>query len=298
MEKNEKRRRIIYAVLTVIVLSGIIVGTFYDYEITKALSGAAEGADGSLSLNIGWFGKLVDFLGELPSPVLGALAVCIIDINLRGKFRKKEKIISVAVSSVIGFALMSYVAYKMMKALSGELFTGHYIIIIVIALTLAGLIRFIAENIPDKTLKRLFAPALFTACAAFILLVFSEGIKFKWGRVRFSELVAAGSPEAFTPWYKPNWFSGSRSMYSGHTANATLLLLLPLWVKGKKEKLALNICIPVWIVFIMISRLCLGAHYLSDIMFGFMFAFILVQLTLYLYNATFSARSDKQKSNR
>ena len=95
------------------------------------------------------------------------------------------------------------------------------------------------------------------------------------------------SLENFTPWYHPNFFSGSHSFPSGHTAHATLMMLLPMWLYGKGEKFrptANALCFG-FVALMAFSRLAAGAHYLSDIIFGFLIALGIVEAVKKSYNA-------------
>lgn len=88
-----------------------------------------------------------------------------------------------------------------------------------------------------------------------------------WQRTRFDDMVAAGSFDAFTPWYMP-FGNGGNSMPSGHTANAAGILVLiilcdlfPAW--NKKRKLVYALC---WgyIIAMGLARIVIGRHFLSD----------------------------------
>jgi membrane-associated phospholipid phosphatase len=115
--------------------------------------------------------------------------------------------------------------------------------------------------------------------ASFAVLMTVCTIKTLWGRVRLRELVDMNSLEDFTPWYHPNFFSGSHSFPSGHTAHATLMMMLPKWLYGKGEKYrpALTAVCFGFVALMAFSRLAAGAHFLSDILFGFLIAFGIVE---------------------
>lgn len=111
------------------------------------------------------------------------------------------------------------------------------------------------------------------------IMIIINMIKIPWGRARMR--LVASNPEAyFMPW----WQVGAslkntlvaqgvaaeefKSFPSGHVSNATAVLLLSLFpllndkLKGK-EKTIFGIGV-VWIVLVMISRIVIGAHYLTD----------------------------------
>lgn len=201
---------------------------------------------------------------------------------------------------------MFFGSYKTIEEIAqGKLYAGHYVIIIVCTLTLTALLRFICENISPKVVRKMFAPALFTAAAALFLLLSAELIKVVWGRVRLYEIVRMSNESGiapqkiFTPWYIPNWFSGSKSFPSGHTANAAFLLILPLWVEKFKNAAYCRftkVVVSVWIVAMGLARMSYGAHYLSDVLVGFAIAYAIVELTYYLYDSAFPPQRKKRRA--
>jgi membrane-associated phospholipid phosphatase len=102
-------------------------------------------------------------------------------------------------------------------------------------------------------------------CAANQAVVYP--IKTLWARTRFDDMLAAGSFEAFTPWFRPLGFGGS-SFPSGHTANAACILallvlcdLFPGW--GKRRRLVTALCW-AFIALMATARIVIGRHFLSD----------------------------------
>jgi len=85
--------------------------------------------------------------------------------------------------------------------------------------------------------------------------------------------------------------SNRHSFPSGHTAHNTLTLMLPMWLHGKgtKYNTALYIACSAFILLMAISRLAAGAHYLSDILFGFLIAFVITELMKYRYDKNHSS---------
>ena len=100
------------------------------------------------------------------------------------------------------------------------------------------------------------------------LLILVDALKLCWGRIRFRQL---SDFSQFTPWYKPRGFTGYASFPSGHTANATALYALTLCaplIKSRAGKAMCYIVPGVWIVTMAASRVLVGAHYASDVLFG------------------------------
>ncbi|MDZ7623805.1 MAG: phosphatase PAP2 family protein [Ignavibacteriaceae bacterium] len=110
--------------------------------------------------------------------------------------------------------------------------------------------------------------------ALFGYVIFVQAVKYLWGRVRFRQLDSAFSQ--FTPWYLPQGFTGSDSFPSGHAAMGFILLTLIILLKNKKEwiKSLVFIVIIIWAVSLAFSRVVIGAHYASDVLFGSFFIII------------------------
>ena len=74
----------------------------------------------------------------------------------------------------------------------------------------------------------------------------------------------------FTSWFLPNGFAGHQSFPSGHAAMAWMILPLLILVsnKSKLTRSALLFIIICWGTAVPISRIVIGAHYASDVLFG------------------------------
>ena len=116
--------------------------------------------------------------------------------------------------------------------------------------------------------------------ALFGYVIFIQVVKHLWGRVRFRELDAAFSQ--FTPWYLPQGITGFDSFPSGHAAMGWILLALLILLANKKQwvKYSAIVIIFLWGVILALSRVVIGAHYASDVLFGSFFIII----TFLLFN--------------
>jgi membrane-associated phospholipid phosphatase len=99
-------------------------------------------------------------------------------------------------------------------------------------------------------------------------LICIQLVKTLWGRVRFRDLDVLYSQ--FTPWYQSQGINGFDSFPSGHAAMGWMLLPLILFVNNNIKYLLLGV-ICVWAVAVAISRVVIGAHYASDVLFGSFF---------------------------
>lgn len=283
----------LHFVIAVIFIAGMFLGSMYDLQITSRLSRLTQSADGVYSISPGGLALALALIGRWTTPFLGAISFLITELNLRRRVKEKTRMILFWVFTVTAAAFMLYGSSKTIEFFAGgKLYIGHRFIILFMTLTLTFLLRFVIENIPKKTIHKLFGAALFTAIGVAMLLISATTLKVIWGRVRLSELVEANSLDGFTAWYRPNFFSGSHSFPSGHTANAALLMLLPLWLgnapETKQRRRAIYFSAMAWAVIMGISRLFCGAHYLTDICCGFLLGFAVVELIYRYYGKTFS----------
>ena len=123
-------------------------------------------------------------------------------------------------------------------------------------------------------------------------LLFVQIAKILCGRVRFRNLVPP-SYTGFTPWFLPPGISGGGSSFpSGHTAMGWMFLPLLIAVKDRKIKDPLRIIVSVlvigWGLFVGFSRIAVGAHYASDVLFSTGAATI---ITIFLYTRFYRTRN-------
>lgn len=111
-------------------------------------------------------------------------------------------------------------------------------------------------------------------------------IKIFWGRMRYR---AMDDPTMqFTPWYLPQGLALNgtmKSFPSGHAANSTTILwitLIPLFTPSLKNLKGFLYSMSVgWIACVMVSRLIMGAHFLSDVLMGSLLTILLFKLLRY-----------------
>ncbi len=125
--------------------------------------------------------------------------------------------------------------------------------------------------------------------AVFLLVIFADilvvnFIKIPWGRARM-RLVASDARAYFMPWWQPGTELRDaltaagvpkeefKSFPSGHSANSSslmLLSLLPVLRPQWKHRQAVPFCVGFgWALAVAVSRIVMGAHYLSDTAVGF-----------------------------
>jgi membrane-associated phospholipid phosphatase len=112
-------------------------------------------------------------------------------------------------------------------------------------------------------------------------LLIATPLKIFWGRIRFRDLVENYSN--FTPWYWPNGITGNDSFPSGHAAMSFMLIVLFIFFMDKAfyKRILLKGLIIGWGIVVCASRVVIGAHFTSDVLFG---AMIIVVTYLFLIN--------------
>jgi len=116
-------------------------------------------------------------------------------------------------------------------------------------------------------------------------LLFIQITKILCGRIRFRDLTLPGYTE-FTPWFLPPGITGGGSSFpSGHAAMGWMFLPMLILVKDRKNSDPLRIITIIlvvgWGLFVGLSRIAVGAHYTSDVLFSTGAATV---VTIFLYS--------------
>ena len=97
------------------------------------------------------------------------------------------------------------------------------------------------------------------------VFVFTAGLKYLWGRLRFYAMTDPFSE--FTSWLFPSSFSLNdlnHSFPSGHTSFASLILYTAILPDDNIKRKIYIYPIIIWIILVMYGRIVFGAHFLSD----------------------------------
>ncbi len=178
---------------------------------------------------------------------------------------------------------------------------------VLIALTIQALNILAFKNLKPETLKKLVWWVIAVVSAVIVANLLIMIIKDPVGRMRFRALntdfgqkLKADGIRDYTPWYIANgqpdkeiidgfvsMFPGAsdafKSFPSGHTCAAGMsyaLIMLPDVIDFKSKKSKKGVKIACWIIpiaitmLVAISRIVVGAHYMSDVTFGGTLAFV------------------------
>ena len=176
------------------------------------------------------------------------------------------------------FFLSGYLVVVIYNGITGSYaFLQENKIIISLAILLINFLLniFIRNLIIPNSLKQFSKISVLLGVYCYLFIV--QPIKHFWGRVRFRDLDALHSN--FTEWFIPNGINGNQSFPSGHAAMAWMILPLLLLVvnKSKNMEISLLILIVSWGLTVSLSRVVIGAHYASDVLFG---SFIIIVVFL------------------
>ncbi|MFA5450059.1 MAG: phosphatase PAP2 family protein [Clostridia bacterium] len=268
-----------------------VLSAFYDLQISKALYNPDL-----------LFGQFFAYLGELPSYLAAPTVGAIFFHQSIGKNRTAKiawKVFSVIIVAAGWFYLIF--AWVWENFVRPEIdFAIVYQLYFTAMLTIATLLG--TAKVDKKAMKRLLLFAIFVMLVAAISNALIQIFKLMWQRQRFrtmvdnpqnAGLIAAygGNYRGFAPWYKPEFLfrtpfrteayiaavkdvdhDAFKSFPSGHTVAASasfaLIILPEMYEKLKKYRWMFWTFPALYTVVVGISRIVIGAHYLSDVLFG------------------------------
>ena len=252
----------IYCILFALWLTGVVLATVFDLDISRAIANPDS-----------VFGRLLEVAGEPPAILFTSFNFALISSYLF-RFSKLGKTdITLAILTAIGcIGTTFYTCFRTLKYIAE--YPEHVLNIIytsAISLFIIVLFALVAFLMSEKSLKKYFATACRCAIVGIAAFVIIWLFKLTWGRVRPRQL--AGDLSLFTPWYLPQGFTGYFSFPSGHTANATVIVSSVYYLEFlpdrlKKYKPLIITLLAAWIAAVAFSRVLVGAHYLSDVLFG------------------------------
>lgn len=264
-----KKYRTEIIVFYVFAAAAMVVASFFDLKIDIALN------DPSNPFAV-WLYRTGEFPSRLICPIAGAVI-----------FRCTDKKAVAAVGAALCLGGSAYMGYYIGKHFFVEEYRMAFSLLWGIGFGVAALyaVRFV--TVPDEFKRPLFTAAVIGVGVMTAQLLTVDIMKNLWGRVRFRDLLSSGSCDGFTAWFVINGKNGNKSFPSGHTAGAGmsyLLMLLP-FIDNKREKYR---AVYFWCPFIYTSavaltRLVMGAHYLSDVAVGGVIAFSCVLVGIKVY---------------
>lgn len=267
-----KKYRTEIIVFYVFAAAAMVVASFFDLKIDIALN------DPSNPFAV-WLYRTGEFPSRLICPIAGAVI-----------FRCTDKKAVAAIGAALCLGGSAYMGYYIGKHFFVEEYRMAFSLLWGIGFGVAALyaVRFV--TVPDEFKRPLFTVAVIGVGVMTAQLLTVDIMKNLWGRVRFRDLLSSGSCDGFTAWFVINGKNGNKSFPSGHTAGAGmsyLLMLLPFIDKKREKYRAVYFWCPfIYTSAVALTRLVMGAHYLSDVAVGGVIAFSCVLVGIKVYEKT------------
>ena len=180
-----------------------------------------------------------------------------------------------------GTGILLYLADVIISNSGKKIIEDHFIISLIVSFSVTIIIFIILQiKTPVQNLVFIKYSKIVLGMAFFGYVICIQLVKIIWGRVRFRDLDALYSQ--FTSWYLPQGITGFDSFPSGHAAMGWMLL--PVFILLSKKtilvKYSVLALIIIWAVVLSLSRVVIGAHYASDVLFG---SFFMIFTFLFFY---------------
>lgn len=257
------------AAITVILAFCLLVGSFFDYQISSALFNSSS-----------LFGRFIEAAGELPFELTASIAGVMLVRAVRPDSRGSKWLAVLGILVNVGLA-----GYEII----GSLRVGGKLIAVQLALTF---VLVIVANLIVYRLTRTTEPDELTRWALMVLavwiaqaIILNAIVKPLWSRPRM-RVIEVTPGLNFQPWWvigNPDKWAyiaagvikdGFKSFASGHTAHAAIgLMLAGLPTAAFKEKPSRRRVVfwtaAVVAALVAFGRIVIGAHFLSDVSCGF-----------------------------
>ncbi|MBQ8552065.1 MAG: phosphatase PAP2 family protein [Clostridia bacterium] len=262
---NTKKIHPLPIILAALWLVALGFATFFDLDISLAVADVSS-----------IYGRALEIAGEPPAILFTSFNFALMMAHfLKKPVRTARDYILAALTLVAAVGTSVFTVNKSADYLIdyGTLKESMGVSLTVYALSaiIAAFVITLVMRMKRDTVERYFKTACRCAAVAVATFVIIWALKLVWGRVRFRQL--DGDLTRFTAWYLPQGFTGFFSFPSGHTANATVILSVTYYLnylpeKYRKFKPVIMALLGIWIVLVAFSRVRVGAHYLSDVLFG------------------------------
>ena len=293
MGKQHKFQYLIpMAVLLVISLVIFILGTKYDYSLSKSIFDKN-------GLNIPVFSTIMCLVGPLVTNAFGAFAATALFFSTKRKSRFWHyalKVGAVLTMLIVGF--FSYTAgTEFVEIIPNVSKTGLVLgkaATIVLIVAIDAVVGFFTwKNLKNMDIKKVFWVSLTMTAIIGATAILGEVIKYLASRPR-PRLIFSDPTYEFKEWYQWNPFYGfkvseCKSFISGHSNNgAAVITLLPLFLSltrlnEKKYFVPISVSIGgLYWAIIVLSRILALAHFLTDVAAACIISIIFQVLILFV----------------
>lgn len=226
------------------------------------------------------FGRVLEIAGEPPAILFTSFNFSLIAACFFKRGEPDRRGFILASLSIVGMVGTIYYAvnatFDYIRDWRAELGLGfiggayELLLTLIISAALSALMLSVSFRISPERLERLLGAAAHCVLAAVMTFCIIWVFKLCWGRVRFRQLESYSD---FTPFWHPNGYNGYFSFPSGHTANAAVIFTLTYYLdllseSKRRYKPLIYIALTLWVIILALSRVLVGAHYLSDVLCG------------------------------
>lgn len=256
-----------------------------------------ESSDLWISINLynpnsGW-AIFLEKYGEIPGLLVVFTGIHIYIVTLKASSNIKTILFNgflLTTSSLITL----YIFWLLSLALSGNttLFNDNRSYFFLSAIILNILISLLFRKRYKFSKKSILFSRISFKTFFYGYLLIATPIKIFWGRIRFRDLT--GYYSDFTPWYWPNGITGNQSFPSGHAAMSFMMIVLIVFFMDKSfyKRIIIKGLIVSWALAVSASRVVMGAHFTSDVLFGGFIMLITYLFLIHNANKTLKAEMD------
>lgn len=239
--------------------------------------------------NLDW-AILLEKYGEIPGLIVALIGIHIYIVTIKASSNIKTILITGFLLTV-GSLVTIYILWLGALGISNQtiFFNSNRNIFFLIAIFSNILISYLFRKRYKFSKKSVLFSRVSFKMFFYGNIIFVFLLKILWGRIRFRDLSQDYSD--FTTWYIPNGINGNQSFPSGHAAMGFMLLALFIFLGNKSLliRIILKGLIFSWAIAVSISRVVVGAHYTSDIVFGSFIMIISYLLLIQNANKTLQA---------
>lgn len=238
-----------------------------------------ESSDLWISVNLynpaSYWARLLEKYGEIPGLLVILIAMHIYIVTLKESSNIKTILFTSFLLTTASLVTI-YMLWAISLAITGNpAFFNYNEIYFFIAAIISNIFISLLFKKHNKFSKKSILFSRLTFKMFFYgYLVIIQPLKIFWGRIRFRDL--AENYSNFTAWYIPNGITGNQSFPSGHAAMGFILMALFIFIMDKSffKRIFFKTIIICYAIAVCISRIIVGAHYTSDVLFGAMIMII------------------------
>ena len=233
-----------------------VIFAFTDWQISQALYNPESG-----------WAHFLEGYGQLPGSLLGFISGSILLRTYRTEKNAKSILGIIGLSLLTALAGLSFFGDAFGAQTGADL---NIALILGSAIVTLILMQVLLRRFPLETVAR-YKNAAKVGLALMFLAGFVTvwAIKIPWGRWTYRDILEAGNPALFTPWYLPQGSNGHHSFISGHTSLSFVVIgYIPFLKKGSSARHIVLAVLLLWGLTGAISRIVMGAHFASDTLFG------------------------------